>query len=355
MASFSFAEKLAKIFIYSKIKKEVISVPLEIVRNDLTKMAVDAIVSPANSSLTATGGLNGEIHRLAGEKLSLECKTLCGCNTGEAKITKGYNLPSQYVIHTVGPVYKNGSEEEAEALANCYKNALELAKEYKCETLAFPLISSGKFGYPKDKALRIAVDTIGGFLMENDMTVYLVVYDKKAFSLSSKLFADIKEYIDDNYIDLHTEFSRRRYAPAAASFRASTPSYEGESCSVISDLEKEISEIDESFSQMLLRKIDEKGIKDSVCYKKANIDRKLFSKIRSNVNYKPSKITVLAFAIALELSLSETEEMLKKAGFALSKSNKADIIVEYFIKNSNYNIFEINEALFAFDQNLLGG
>ena len=329
--------------------------PFNIIRNDITKMAVDVIVSPANTSLTDTGGLNGEIHKLAGKELDAECKKLGGCGIGEAKITDGFNMPCRYIIHTVGPVYKNGSDEEKSALAACYKNALLLAKSKKCESIAFPLISSGKFGYPKDKALRVAIDTIGSFLMENDMKVYLVVYDKKAFALSSGLFSHIKEYIDDNYVDLHSEFSRRmRYPQASARCAESHSDFDSAPCFSLADLETHIKEIDESFSQMLLRKIDEKGMKDSQCYKKANIDRKLFSKIRSNINYKPSKTTVLAFAISLELSLTETEEMLKKAGFALSKSNKADLIVEYFIKNSNYNIFEINEALFAFDQQLLG-
>lgn len=332
--------------------------PLQIVRNDITKMEVDAIVNAANSSLLGGGGVDGCIHRAAGPELLAECKTLGGCETGSAKITKGYRLPCKYVIHAVGPRWRDGKHGEREKLISCYRTSLAFAKEHGCETVAFPLISSGIYGYPKDQALKVAIDTISDFLLENDMTVYIVIFDRKAYQIGEKLFSDIAAYIDDNYVDEHTdsrsEQSRRMQmlsdepeeetfgaplAPMAASAKT---------------LDDALSQIDESFSEMLLRKIDEKGMTDARCYKKANIDRKLFSKIRSDKLYKPSKPTVLAFAIALELPLDETKELLMKAGFALSHSNKVDIIIEYFIEHGNYNIFEINEALFAFDQSLLG-
>ncbi len=331
---------------------------LQIVRNDITKMEVDAIVNAANSSLLGGGGVDGCIHRAAGPELLAECKTLGGCETGSAKITKGYRLPCKYVIHAVGPRWRDGKHGEREKLISCYRTSLALAKEHGCETVAFPLISSGIHGYPKDQALKVAIDTISDFLLENDMTVYIVIFDRKAYQIGEKLFSDIAAYIDDNYVDEHTdsrsEQSRRMQmlsdepeeetfgaplAPMAASAKT---------------LDDALSQIDESFSEMLLRKIDEKGMTDAQCYKKANIDRKLFSKIRSDKLYKPSKPTALAFAIALELPLDETKELLMKAGFALSHSNKFDIIIEYFIEHGNYNIFEINEALFAFDQSLLG-
>ena len=332
--------------------------PLQIVRNDITKMKVDAIVNAANSSLLGGGGVDGCIHRAAGPELLAECKTLGGCETGSAKITKGYRLPCKYVIHAVGPRWRDGKRGEREKLVSCYRTSLALAKEHGCETVAFPLISSGIYGYPKDQALKVAIDTVSDFLLENDMTVYIVIFDRKAYQIGEKLFSDIAAYIDDNYVDEHTdsrsEQSRRMQmlsdepeeetfgaplAPMAASAKT---------------LDDALSQIDESFSEMLLRKIDEKGMTDAQCYKKANIDRKLFSKIRSDKLYKPSKPTALAFAIALELPLDETKEMLMKAGFALSHSNKFDIIIEYFIEHGNYNVFEINEALFAFDQSLLG-
>ena len=339
--------------------------PLEIVRNDITKMKVEAIVNAANESLLGGGGVDGAIHRAAGSGLLAECRTLGGCKTGKAKITGGYNLPAKYVIHTVGPVYDDGKHGEKALLESCYRESLDLAKEHNCETVAFPLISSGVYGYPKDQALKVAIDVISDFLLENEMTVYIVIFDKAAYKISEKLFSDIAEYIDDNYVDEHTDYSREHIrmnalpsmAPRARRKKSDGDFFEMCDCKAMlaeDDLDAKLKQIDESFSQMLLRKIDEKGMTDSECYKKANIDRKLFSKIRSDVHYKPSKPTALAFAISLELSLAETEDMLRKAGFALSHSNKFDIIIEYFISKGNYNIFEINEALFAFDQSLLG-
>lgn len=358
--------------------------PLKLIRNDITNMQVDAIVNAANSTLLGGGGVDGAIHAAAGPELLAECKKLGGCETGEAKITKGYKLPCKYVIHTVGPRWNGGTKGEKELLTACYQNSLQLAKAYKCESVAFPLISSGIYGYPKDKALKVAMDVISDFLLENEMTIYIVTFDKAAFQISEKLFEDIAEYIDDHYVDERTDYRRGYMRNMCMADRAMAASYDDEEADVYDFCELEESEssksiskkslapkckapsvaraslediiidIDESFSEMLLRKIDEKGMTDAECYKKANIDRKLFSKIRSDVNYKPSKPTAIAFAIALELPLAEAEDMLKKAGYALSHSNKFDLIIEYFIKRRNYNIFEINEALFSFDQSLLG-
>ncbi len=329
--------------------------PLEIVRNDITKMTVDAIVNAANESLLGGGGVDGAIHYAAGPGLLAECKTLGGCKTGRAKITGGYNLPAKYIIHTVGPIYEDGKRGEKALLESCYRESLALAKAHNCETVAFPLISSGVYGYPKDQALKVAIDVISDFLLENEMKVYIVIFDKTTYKISEKLFSDIAEYIDDNYVDEHTDYRResmRMNAPMQSIMADEICEYK--TLLAEEDLDAKLKQIDESFSQMLLRKIDEKGMTDAECYKKANIDRKLFSKIRSDVHYKPSKPTAIAFAISLELTLSETEDMLKKAGFALSHSNKFDIIIEYFISKGNYNIFEINKALFAFDQSLLG-
>lgn len=293
------------------------------------------------------------IHRAAGPELLAACCALGDCKTGQAKITKGYRLPAKYVIHAVGPVWQGGGHGERELLISAYRSSLELALERHCKTVAFPLISSGVFGYPKDQALKVAVDTIGEFFLTHDMTVYLVIFDRAAFTIGSKLFADIAAYIDDRYAAEHTDSraEQRRRARAAAPF---TP-LEMAELAAPGTLDEALAQIDESFSQMLLRKIDEKGMTDAQCYKRANIDRKLFSKIRSDVHYKPSKPTAMAFAVALELPLEEAGELLQKAGFAFSHASKFDIIVEYFIAHGNYNIFEINEALFAFDQSLLGG
>ena len=330
--------------------------PLQIVRNDITKMQVDAIVNAANETLLGGSGVDGAIHQAAGPELLAECRTLHGCKTGQAKITKGYHLPAKFVIHTVGPVWEGGSYGERELLVSAYRSSLELALEHRCETVAFPLISSGVFGYPKDQALKVAVDTIGDFLLQHDMTVYLVIFDKAAYTIGGKLFSDIAAYIDDRYAEEHTDSDeeqlRRRFRVLAS---APMPEAEAAPAAVSGSLDEALELLDESFSQMLLRKIDEAGLTDAECYKRANVDRRLFSKIRSDIHYKPSKPTAMAFAVALELPLEEAREMLQKAGFAFSHASKFDIIVEYFIAHRNYNIFEINEALFAFDQSLLGG
>ena len=323
--------------------------PLIIVRNDITKMSVDAIVNAAKESLLGGGGVDGCIHRAAGPELLQECRTLGGCRTGEARITGAYRLPCKYVIHTVGPVWNGGRCGEREQLASCYRTSLALAKEHGCETVAFPLISSGIFGYPKDQALRVAVDAISEFLAENDMTVYIVIFDRAAYATGNKLFADIAAYIDDHYVDAHTDSRRERMrrmgvvesrvltAPMAAS-----------------GLDEALAHLDAGFSETLLKLIDRSGKKDAEVYRKANVDRRLFSKIRNNPDYKPSKPTAVAFAIALELSLPETRDLIARAGYALSPSSKFDVIIEYFIMQRDYDIFKINEALFAFDQSLLG-
>lgn len=331
--------------------------PLQIVRNDITTMKVDAIVNAANESLLGGGGVDGAIHRAAGPELLAECRTLNGCKTGQAKITKGYRLSAKFVIHTVGPIWRDGNHGERELLVSAYRSSLELALINRCETVAFPLISSGVYGYPKDQALKVAVDTIGEFLLSHDMTVYLVIFDRAAYTIGGKLFADIAAYIDDRYVEAHTDrYENQRRRMALEAMPSETPQWMPAPCTMgASGLDEALSKLDESFSQMLLRKIDERGMTDAQCYKKANIDCKLFSKIRSDVHYKPSKPTAMAFAIALELPLAEAREMLEKAGFAFSHASKFDIIVEYFIAHQNYNIFEINEALFAFDQSLLGG
>ena len=370
--------------------------PFEMVRNDITKMNVDAIVNAANRSLLGGGGVDGAIHRAAGPELLAECRTLNGCEVGQAKLTRAYRLPCRYVIHTVGPVWEGGTKGERELLASCYRSSLELAAENGCDSIAFPLISCGTFGYPKAEALRVAADTVEAFLADRDMTVYLVVFGKDSLQISEQLYADVKSFIDDHYVEKHSDSAseinrrlnllsalRRKAVESAAPIAQqaihqaeksredalsedlgdafcgnasfSEPyAYPQEAPSLPNDLERELNMLDESFSQMLLRKIDESGMTDVQCYKKANISRKLFSKIRGDVHYKPSKPTALAFAIALELPLDEVRELLTKAGFALSRSSKFDVIIEYFIRQGRYDVFEINETLFAFDQALLG-
>ncbi|MDD6204857.1 MAG: O-acetyl-ADP-ribose deacetylase [Firmicutes bacterium] len=328
--------------------------PLIIVKNDITKMTVDAIVNAASPSLLGGGGVDGCIHRAAGPELLNECRTLGGCETGQAKATGAYNLPCKYVLHTVGPVWRDGRHGEKALLEACYSNSLALAAGMQCRTVAFPLISAGVYGYPADLALRVAVDTVSDFLLRNEMTVYIVIFDKAAYRTDAAVLSELTEYINSRDAAPAAAFYCREQSPKRAELFCQSdcalPDFK-----LDSELDRRLKEPDESFSQMLMRKIDEKGLTDVQCYKKANIDRKLFSKIRSDKHYRPGKTTAAAFAIALELSAGETEDLLRKAGYALSGSNKFDIIIQYFIDKGQYNVFHINEVLFAFDQPLLGG
>ena len=349
--------------------------PFEMVRNDITRMKVDAIVNAANRSLLGGGGVDGAIHRAAGPKLLEECRTLGGCETGEAKITKGYDLPARYVIHTVGPIWHGGGNGEKELLTACYRHSLELAVQYGCESVAFPMISAGAYGYPKDQAMAVAVETITGFLMDHDLMVWLVVFGPSEFATGKKLFRDVQEYIDDVYAEKHVrknvEYAReklwREDEDAAlhmdmqisgvleeSTFHALAAPMATPSLAKEPDWNELLKQTDEGFSQTLLRLIDERNMKDADCYKKANVDRKLFSKIRSNPDYRPSKQTVFAFAVALELSLPEAKDLLKKAGFALTHSSKFDIVMEYFFKHPGHDVYEINDVLFSHDLPLLG-
>ncbi len=338
--------------------------PLVIIRDDITRLQVDAIVNAANSRLKQGGGVCGAIFRAAGEdKLQAACDTIGFCSTGDAVITEGFSLPARYIIHAVGPVWQGGGHHEEALLRSCYTKALQLALENDFQSAAFPLISSGVYGYPKDQALSVAMSAIGDFLLQHDLMVYLVVYDKKSFQLSTQLFESIQSYLDEHEV-IEEDYDRRRLLKnrsledAAASIDYDIQCVEEKSQSSSFQLTGELSDVlnhrSESFSQMLLRLINESNKTDPEVYKRANLDRKLFSKIRSHAHYQPSKNTALALAIALELNLDQTADLLQRAGFALSPSSRFDLIVSYFIQAGQYNIFEINEALFAFDESLLG-
>lgn len=362
--------------------------PFEIVRNDIVNMQVDAIVNTANPKPLIGYGTDTGIHKKAGPELLKARKKIGRIETGKAAVTPAFGLDAEYVIHTVGPVWKGGAHGEEALLAGCYRESLALAKEHNCESIAFPLISTGNYGFPKPLALQIAVGEFSSFLMENDMHIYLVVFNREAFELSEKLFRSVSSYIDETYIrektldeygitgrhdtddmqslqlrqTLRQQEMRRdgeAYAQTMAApppVMASIPAYEAEKDVTTNtlSLEESLQGLDAGFSETLLHLIDKTGKKDSDIYKKANVDRKLFSKIRNNPDYKPSKVTALAFAIALELDLDETRDFIARAGFALSRSSKFDVIVEYFIANKIYDIFQLNEVLFAFDQPLMG-
>lgn len=328
--------------------------PFYLVRNDITKMHADIIVNAANNQLRHGGGVCGAVFDAAGsDELSSACSDIGFCATGDAVITPAFKLSAKYIVHTVGPVWNGGNNGESELLYDCYRKSLTLAVKNDAQSIAFPLISSGTFGYPADEAVDIAIKAVSDFLLEYDMTVYLVFFGKSTF-VSGKRYDEVKEYITDNYA---RENLIRRRSELINEPKLSGVFING-SCSCkeasASSLKDALDNLDESFSQALFRIIDEKGLNEVTVYKKANIDRKLFSKIRKDDNYKPKKSTALAFAVALELSFDETQSLLKKAGFTLSDSNKSDVIISYFLKIGNYNIFEINNALFDFDQMLLG-
>ena len=373
--------------------------PLEIVRNDITTMKVDVIVNSAHPTPEVGGGVDYAIHRAAGPELVAARRKIGDIATGTAFITPAFQLPAKYVVHTVGPIWQDGKTGQRKQLADCYTKSMELALENKCTSIAFPLISAGVFGCPAEIAIATAVQAVKEFLAEHEMQVYLVVFDRKAFKISSTLFDDVQDYLDKNYLEelfdeeIRIEEQRRRRsalelpalgdeppecggagmmeslpveaAPAPKRAAKRRPAAKGKSApdllqakSVASKKPRSLSDLveetDDTFSEALLRLIDAKGKKDPEIYKRANVDRKHFAKIRKNPNYQPSKATALALAIALELNLDETKDFIGRAGYAISHSNKTDIIVEYFIERKDYDIFTINETLFAFGQACLG-
>ncbi|CFW98046.1 Macro domain [Syntrophomonas zehnderi OL-4] len=340
--------------------------PFTIVRQDITKIKADAIVNAANTDLQMGGGVCGAIFKAAGAaQLQAACDKLAPIKTGEAVITPGFGLPARFIIHAAGPVYRQWNKEQNEQhLCSAYTNSLKRAIENDCETIAFPLISSGIYGYPKDEALQVATSAIHNFLIDHDLDVTLVVYDKAAFSISRELLGAVESYIDEHYIKTN-EINRRQLLDVErdALFKGdkdvnnyNKPIFEEMLApSVGVPLDDLVGNLDEPFSQMLLRLINAKGMTDVEVYKRANLDRKLFSKIRSNKGYMPSKRTAIALAVALELSLDETDDLLERAGYALSHAVKFDVIVEYFITNGKYDVLKINEVLFEYDQPLLGG
>lgn len=347
--------------------------PFEIVQNDITNMRVDAIVNTANPRPVIGSGTDSMIHEKAGPELLAARQKIGNIDRGCAAITPAFNLHAKYVIHTVGPVWLDGNHDEAAQLHNCYSNSLELAKENKCKSIAFPLISTGNYGFPKDKALQIAITAFSSFLLEHEMQIYLVVFDKAAYKLSEKLFHGVASYIDEHFVDLCEQaavtenlrsFRRRRRSERMEVCEDSTV-LESEFLPMASmaptmaapkelSLEDSLKEADAGFSETLLNLIDKTGKKDSEIYKKACISKQHFSKIRNNPNYQPTKPTAIAFALALELDLEATYDLIGRAGFTLSKSSKFDLIIRYFIEHKEYNVVAINVALYEFDQPLLG-
>lgn len=343
--------------------------PFTIVRNDIANMVADAIVNTANPRPRVGAGVDFSIHQNAGPALLLAREEIGDIAVGCAAITPAFGLRANYVIHTVGPVWDGGSYGEEALLRNCYDNALKLALEHNCQSIAFPLISTGNYGFPKDKALQIAISAFSSFLLEHEMQIFLVVFDRKAFKLSEQLFQGVASYIDQNYVDTcqqavygvgpeirRNRIRRRRDMEICESavLRESLPCTPMAAPKAAS-LEDMLKRADAGFTETLLKLIDKSGKKDSEIYKKALLTKQHFSKIRNNPNYKPTKPTAIALALALELDLEATKDLIGRAGYALTNSSKFDLIIRYFIEQGNYNVVEINLALFEFDQPLLGG
>ena len=347
---------------------------LRIIRNDITRVSADAIVNTANPHVAVGYGVDSAVYDAAGkEKLLAERARIGEMNPGDVAVTPAFDLDAKYIIHTVGPAWAGGTHGEVETVAKCYRDSLAKAKELQCESVAFPLLSSGTYGFPKDIALKTAISEISEFLFSNEMTVYMVVYNKKAFEISENVFHDVTEYIRDNEVK-ESSFSRYRtkYTPNISGSRKAellekdlyslsedADIYSDEKVSASYKLEDEniddvILHKEETFQERLFRLIDRKGLEDTVVYKKANLDRKLFSKIRSNVDYNPSKKTALALAVALELNLDETKDLLLRAGIALSRSNVFDLIIAYCFDHHITDIYEINCILFKYGQPTLG-
>lgn len=344
--------------------------PLQIIRQDITKMKVDAIVNTTNSEMVGYSGVDYAVHKAAGPLLDAECEKLKPLGLGNAKITKGYDLDCRYIIHTSGPVWQGGLVGESIILKSCYIESLKLALEFGCESIAFPLISSGNYGYPKDQVLKFAISVITEFLFDHEMTVYLCVYDRESYEFSKKLFAEISDFLDEESVGQDAVLypsaaddteeilclgGMTKIPEVTSKCMASAPRPEKFESTKNKTLKEYMKDMDKPFAYKLFDLIDDRGMTDVECYKKANVDKKTFSKIKCNpTTYKPSKQTAVAFAIALRLNLDETQDLLASAGMTLSRSFTFDKIIRFFIQKQVYDIFEINEALFEFDQVLLG-
>lgn len=343
--------------------------PFEIVRNDITNMCVDAIVNSANPMPVIGLGTDSSIHEKAGPEL-LEARRRIGpISVGHAAITPAFRLPARYVIHTVGPVWAGGSYGEDGLLRSCFDRSLNLAAEHGCRSVAFPLIATNNYGFPRDRALQIAIAAFSEFLLEADMQIYLVVFDRSSYILSEKLFHSIASFIDDHYVDRweagmygtdgrNRQQRIRRSRDREADAAGYTPE-ELRPCAAM-PMPKQMSlpdflkRADAGFTETLLKLIDKTGKKDSEIYKKANLSKQHFSKIRNNPDYRPTKQTAVALALALELDMEQTKDLIGRAGYALSNSSKFDLIIRYFIEQGNFDVVEINIALYEFDQSLLG-
>ncbi len=372
--------------------------PFKIVRNDITKMNTEAVVNTANERAVVDTGCDSAIYAAAGydELLAYRREHIGDAPEGEVFITPGFNLNSEYIIHAVSPLYIDGESGEEEKLRNCYRKALSLADEKGIRSIAFPLISTGGFGYPKEEGMRIALDEIKAFLEDHRMMIYLVVFDEKSASLGRRAYPGLEEYIDRNYVEQasdaeysssYSKASKNRLSlgrmlkmGVSRSEKASARPREeaqGESarprreeaarprreeafasddmdlCEAAasfeekheSRLEERMRHLSDTFSEYLLYLIHDKNMENAEVYKRAIVDKKTFSKIKNNVDYHPQKLTALCLCVGARLNLDESKDLLARAGYALSPCDKTDIIFSYFIENEIYDMIELDIQL----------
>ena len=358
-------------------KRRCVGLPLKIIRNDITKVEADAIVNPANPLPCIGAGTDAAIHAAAGPALLEARRAIGSIAVGDCAATPAFGLPAKYVLHAVSPGWAGGQAGEAELLRKTYDAALLLAGRLHCESVAFPLLAAGSYGFPHAVALSVAIQAFTDFLLEHDITICLVLFNAKAYGLAGSLFDDLKSYIDDNYVDAQSRkesrfgrFQRRaervpflgNAAPAAAradEARDAAPdaglAREAEACdfcapsmasaAAVSGLKDYIAQSESTFSEHLRDLLTERSGKDSEVYKRAEVSKQLFSKILSNRDYQPTKSTAIQLAVGLQLDLEQTQKLLDKAGFSLTRSSRADLVVEYCIRHKIYSVTFINEAL----------
>ena len=411
--------------------------PFKIVRNDITMMNTEAIVNTANDKPIVGTGCDFAVYNAAGydELLSYRREKIGPVKEGEVFITPGFHLPAKYIIHAVSPLYIDGSHREEELLRSCYRKSLALAAARGIRSIAFPLISTGGFGYPKEEGMRIAVDEIHAFLLHSDMQIFLVVFDEKATRMGRNLYPDLEAYIDRNYVverfeaeydgtgydsdhgrtgylaelseagysadfDAYPDapmnapkpFSKndlgigrraereknRRFGDhkarrvftgskpawlrsektefAEESPKAGRPVHESYTAELsldedlaIEEMERKLAErmkhMSDTFPEYLLYLIREKGMTNADVYKRAIVDKKVFSKIKNNPEYHPQKLTALCLCIGAKLNMDEARDLLARAGYALSPCDKTDIIFSYFIEHGIYDMIELDIQL----------
>ncbi len=359
--------------------------PLNIIRQDISRVRADAIVNSANPLPVVGRGVDSALHAAAGPRLLEDRRRIGSIKPGEAAVTAAGNLPARVVVHTVGPVWEGGGRSEAATLRNCYVSSLDAARRAGCASIAFPLISTGTYGFPKDLALRVAKRAIEDYLGRCDMDVMLVVYDEESFQLSRALSQDVESFIASRsgMFGMDSDDSpfvpADRIIPGSADFGGlpsddvGAPEEVGvaekacfsarmadfvPTCAAAAPVKRSlddvVSQVGESFAEALLRMIDERGLADPEVYRRANIDRKLFSKIRNNPAYQPKKGTAIGLAVALRLDIDDTLDLIGRAGYTLSDASVGDLIVRYFIERDQWDVNDINIVLFKYDQPLIG-